>query len=251
MYKSFWIGIFILFSGFQTLYGNTFDARKIFEESIKLFSIPNISFTVHSTIESPYTKEERSFFLAKRSRGKDEFDLLIRFITPAEIKCTAVLVKNKEQSVKRYAYFPALGRVRVIPQRDENKEVLGLGISYNELSKAKGTIKAVEQVRENNQSVYKLLMQYKDIDTYYYIYKRSKLLQKIETFKQGKLIKSVTVKNTMQFEGKTIIQQWSVKDITQDKQVHFQIDEKSITPETSPRLFEQNRLERCLLRSSV
>ncbi|MBT8348114.1 MAG: outer membrane lipoprotein-sorting protein [Sulfurovum sp.] len=243
--------VLVLVLSAQLLFAKSLlDAEEIFEKSIKLFSLPNISFIIHSKISMKQYTEERSFFLAKQSASLYEYDLLIRFITPKDIRCTAVLIKNNNDKIKRYAYFPALNRVRMIPNTDENKEVFGIGISYNELSKKRGTFTTVEEIKEGNKTLYKLILEYKNTQRHYYIDRDSKLLRKIEIYERTKLTKRVTIQETFTFQGKLIIKRWNVKDMEQDKNIDFIIDQMSVTEKVNPNLFYKNRLERCRLKAS-
>lgn len=235
----------------QSLFAkNAIDAEAIFAKSIKLFSLPNISFRVDSEIKYQHSEEQRSFFLAKQTTGLNEYSLLIRFISPTDIKCTAVLVKNKQKRVNRYAYFPSLNRVRIIPSKDENKEVFGIGISYEELSHKKGEFISASTLKKDHKLFYKLVLLYKNIRTDYYINQKNNLLENIDVFKNEKLIKKISILNTMDFKGNKIISSWKVDDIEHQKHINFKIDEESVTDQINKSLFFKNRLDRCLLKAS-
>ena len=226
------------------------NADAIFEKSIKLFSLPNISFIVDSTITSKHSKDKRSFFLAKKSKNIHDYSLLIRFIAPSDIKCTAVLVINNESKAKRYAYFPALDRVRIIPTKDENKEVFGIGISYDELSSKKGDFVSSTVVKDGSKTFHKLVLVYKNKQTDYYINQGNNLLEKIEIHKNNKLIKKISILKTMTFKGNQIIQKWKVEDLAHKKHIDFSMRKESVTDKINKNLFFKNKLERCTLKAS-
>lgn len=243
--------IALLFLSTQIIFAkSSVDAEAIFEKSIKLFSLPNISFIVDSNIVSKYSKEKRSFFLAKRSESLHDYSLLIRFIAPSDIKCTAVLVVNKKAKAKRYAYFPALDRVRIIPTKDENKEVFGIGISYDELSSKKGDFVSATTVKEGHKTFHKLVLIYKNKQTNYYINQHNNLLEKIEIHKNHKLIKKISILKTMNFKGNKIIKNWKVEDLEHHKHINFSIQKESVTDKINKNIFFKNRLGRCILKAS-
>ena len=241
----------LFFLSTQVLFSKSLaNAEAIFEKSIKLFSLPNISFIVDSKISTKHSKEKRSFFLAKQSKNLKNYSLLIRFIAPSDIKCTAVLVINKDDKAKRYAYFPALNRVRIIPARDEDKEVFGIGISYDELSNKKGEFVSATTVKQGNRSFHKLVLHHKNKQKNYYIDQKNNLLKKIEIYKNNKLIKKITIHKTMSFQGNKIIQKWEVEDLAHKKHIDFNIRKNSVTDKINKNLFFKNKLERCILKAS-
>ncbi len=225
-------------------------AEAIFAKSIKLFSLPNISFIVSSQIVNTHSKEKRSFFLAKRSESLHDYSLLIRFIAPSDIKCTAVLVVNKKSKAKRYAYFPAIDRVRIIPTKDENKEVFGIGISYDELSSKKGDFLSETTVKYAGKTFHKLVLNYKNKRTNYYINKQNNLLEKIEIHKNSKLVKKISILKTMNFKGNKMIQKWKVEDLEHHKNIYFSIQKNSVTDKINKNIFSKNKLGRCILKAS-
>ena len=248
-HKILLVGLLVLST--QVLYAkSSAKAEAIFEKSIKLFSLPNISFIVDSNIISKHHKEKRSFFLAKRSESLHDYSLLIRFIAPSDIKCTAVLVVNKKEKAKQYAYFPALDRVRIIPTKDENKEVFGIGISYDELSSKKGDFVSATTVKQGSKTFHKLVLNYKNKQTNYYINQQNNLLEKIEVHKNSKLVKKVSILKTMNFKGNKMITNWKVEDLKHHKNINFSIQKKSVTDKINKNIFSKNKLERCILKAS-
>jgi hypothetical protein len=241
---------FVLLSSQVIFAKSSVEAEAIFDKSIKLFSLPNISFIVDSQIISKHSKEKRSFFLAKKSKSQYDYSLLIRFIAPSDIKCTAVLVVNKKAKAKRYAYFPALDRVRIIPTKDENKEVFGIGISYDELSSKKGDFVSTSTVKQGSKTFHKLVLIYKNKQTNYYINQQNNLLEKIEIHKNKKLVKKISILKTMNFKGNQIIQNWKVEDLAHQKHIDFSIQKESVTDKINKNIFFKNRLGRCILKAS-
>ena len=241
----------LLFLSTQVIFAqSSAKAEAIFEKSTKLFSLPNISFIVHSDIIGKHSKEKRSFFLAKQSKSQDDYSLLLRFIAPSDIKCTAVLVINSKAKAKRYAYFPALDRVRIIPAKDEGKEVFGIGISYDELSSTKGDFVSAATVKQGAKTFHKLVLIYKNKQTNYYINQKNNLLEKIEIHKNKKLVKKISVLETMNFKGNKIIKKWKVDDLVHQKHIDFSIEKGSVTDKINKNIFFKNKLERCTLKAS-
>ena len=220
------------------------DAQSVYANSSQLFSFDNLRFSVDSTIQNKDSKTQRSFIVAKQTQG-DSSSILIRFEKPTDIRCTAILLKKDANNVKNYVYFPALKRVRTIPMRDEEKEVIGLGISYADVNAQVGEFEPLEESSLNNTPIYKLSKNRKNRRSVYYIKKDDLTLTKIEIFLNDKLYKEVSIEKTITFKGKKLIVKWSVYDLKKEQNLSYTINEETISSKMAKSLFYKNRLQRC------
>lgn len=223
------------------------DGNKIFLNSTKFFSLPTISFVVDAEIEQGSTRETRSFLIAKKSYEIDRYVLLMRFIQPSEIKCSAVLIQHhSNKSVNRSVYFPALGRVRIIPEQDSAKEVLGLGITYDDLGNPKKEFSETESITEKGEHFYKLSNINGNKKSVYYIDKKDNFLKKIAFFENEKLTKRVIVQETLTYNNELLINRWLIDDIKNKKKVQFNIRKDTITDNFKENILQKNKLDRCI-----
>ncbi len=243
-----YLNFLILIASIQVIHAteSSLDAQRIFKESINVFSMPTIHFIVDAEINERGNKETRSFMIAKQTQNIDNYTLLMRFLSPMDIKCTAILINHTPKGMYRYAYFPSLNRVRMIPQQDSSKEILGMGISYDDLSDQKKNFSKAELITENNQKYYKLTQRTDYTHTIYYIGQHSRLLHKIEFFEQQHLTKRVLMMDTLEYQKQTMIKTWCIEDLKNTKTITFKIREKSVSDKINKQLFQKTKLDRCL-----
>lgn len=225
-----------------TLYAVT--AESVYADSAKLFTFDNLRFTVHSSIKNGSSIKERTFIVAKESK-KGDSSLLIRFENPNDIRCTAILVCNDGGETTNYLYFPALNRVRIIPQHEEESEVIGLGISYSELDAKGGEFAPLEEIAIDGTRYFKVTKKRGNTRSVYYINMATSSIEKIEVYASGKLQKEVVVEQVSQVDQRDLITRWHVNDLKKNKRLSYRIDEKSISSSLKPALFYKNRLQRC------
>ena len=232
--------LFLLASA--SLYAVT--AESVYADSAKLFAFDNLRFTVHSSIENDSSIKERDFIVAKESKNGDS-SLLIRFENPNDIRCTAILVCNDGEETTNYLYFPALNRVRIIPQHEEESEVIGLGISYSELDAKGGEFAPLEEIVIDDMRYFKVTKKRGNTRSVYFINMATSSIEKIEVYASGKLQKEVVVEQISQVNQRDLITRWHVNDLKKNKRLSYWIDEKSISSSLTPALFYKNRLQRC------
>ncbi|RLA81896.1 MAG: hypothetical protein DRG78_08435 [Epsilonproteobacteria bacterium] len=219
-------------------------AESVYNSSAKLFAFDNLSFKVNSTIKSKTTTKKRSFIVAKKSANKSS-SLLIRFQEPKNIRCTAVLVKTESEKTTNYLYFPALKRVRVVPKKDQNSEIFGLGISYAELNSQGGDFQELEEVVIDKKKHYRITKLKSKMKYIYIIDAQTSVIKKIETYKKDTLQKEIFIKESITKAGNSLITKWDINDIKNDKELFYSIDKKSISTKLKPSMFHKNRLGRC------
>lgn len=226
---------------------NKLDAQTVYNKSVHFFSQDNLSFIVQSTIENANgSTQQRRFLLAKHNPNAHESAVLIRFAAPDDIKCTAVLIQKQAQDTQRYAYFPALNRTRIIPESDKNKEIFGIGISYEELNKPKGDFEPLAQITRLNKPFYNVTVKSANGYSVYWIEAENFNLDSIEVYQQNTLQKKVTILTTAQVFGEKLITAWNVHEPASERVIHYTIDSASISNEVDSGLFHKNRLSRCL-----
>jgi hypothetical protein len=219
-------------------------AESVYADSAKLFAFDNLRFTVHSSIETDSSVNERNFIVAKESKNGDS-SLLIRFESPNDIRCTAILVCNDGNETTNYLYFPALNRVRIIPQHEEENEVIGLGISYSELDAKGGEFAPLEEIDMDGTRYFKVTKKRGSTRSVYFINMATSIIRKIEVYTAGKLQKEVVIEQITQVNQRDLIMRWFVNDVKKNKRFSYWIDEKSISSKLTPSLFYKNRLQRC------
>jgi len=220
------------------------DAQSVYANSSQLFSFDNLRFSVDSVIQKKDSQIHRSFIVAKQTQSTTS-SLLIRFKKPTDIRCTAILLKKDAETRQNYVYFPALKRVRSVPMRDEEKEIVGLGVSYADINAQVGKFEPLEESSLNNVPVYKLIKKRKNRKSVYYIKQDDLTLSKIEIFLNEVLYKEVLVQKAIEIKGKKLIVQWSVNDIKKQQTLSYKINEDSISSKLAKNLFYKNRLQRC------
>ncbi|MBO1925010.1 outer membrane lipoprotein-sorting protein [Thiomicrorhabdus sp. 6S3-12] len=217
----------------------------LYEEAVKIFAQPKISLTVDSHIQfSEDTFEERSFFLAKYDQDARR-SLLIRFLEPDDIKCTAVLINSDVGTTQRYAYFPALKRLRVIPDSEKGNEVFGIGISYEDLGEPQGRFEPLETVELNGRLSYQLTMLEGDRKEVYFIDKNSHQFYQMRVYKGRELQKKVIINEMQPFFGEPLITSWQIEYPSSGKKISYRVRKNSVSQAFSGEIFQKNKLKRC------
>ncbi|WP_353662122.1 outer membrane lipoprotein-sorting protein [Hydrogenimonas sp. SS33] len=221
------------------------DARKIFEESVRLFSLPNIGFLVEAEVEKPGGSQKRRFVVARHA-GEAEKDLLIRFLAPSTLRCTTILTRERGNRVQTYVYFPSIGRVRIVPRSKENREAVGLGISYAELHAAGGRFLPVARTTFGKEPCYRIVKIGDDGEKrVYLIGTADRRLKKVEIYRGDRLVREVFIDKVGRVAGVTMVLAWHVIDRTKERTMRFRVDAATVTSDVPPSIFKTNRIKRC------
>ena len=221
-------------------------AEEIYKKGVKIFVHKSIGAVIDSTIRYENGDEEkRAFFLGKKEHDKDNSSILILFLEPDDIKCTAVLVNKEGDEDKRYAYFPALKRVRVIPESDKGKEVFGIGISYEDLGEPQGTFEEPKEVERQGVVNYQLTLVDNDKTSEYFIDSTTFKLNQMDVYKKGKLDKTIVINEIKPYFGDDLITSWDINYPNSSRSIKYSIRPESIKQELSDSLFHKNKLKRC------
>lgn len=190
-----------------------------------------------------YTEEQR-FSIA--SEGNDEKSTsLICFLSPKNIKGTAMLFKKDLAQSSTLVYFPSIGRSRLIPKEHENDEAVGLGLSFSELQSTTQNLRFIAETTQNGKKFYEIEKDLNNKHTIYLINKDDMVLKNMQIFEGKKLIKEVRVNKTLSFQGKKLIAEWEILDYKKNKQTHYTVDTNSITTAFNKRIFKKSALSRC------
>jgi hypothetical protein len=221
------------------------DAGKLLEESVRLFAGSNVRFDVEAVVEKPDGKSERSFTVA-RYEGNGKRALLIRFIAPATLKCTAILTLKDDGKTRTYVYFPSIKRVRIIPRSKENTEAVGLGISYDQLHDSGGHFLPLERFVERNREYFKVTRLYDDgRKSVYIIEADSKRLMRIKMYDKKKLVKEIVVDSIGEAGGRLMVLAWHVIDRAKKRVIYFRVKPSSVSDDVREQWFRKNLLRRC------
>jgi hypothetical protein len=219
-------------------------AKEIYNKSAKVLSFEKIKFQVTSKMKSGTYIEEQHFSLAREGNEKRS-TALICFLSPKNIKGTAMLLKKDAMQSSTLVYFPSIGRTRIIPKENENDEALGLGLSFSELQNNAQNLKFIAETTKNGKTFYKIEKNLDKERTLYLIEKDTMILTNMQIFEKDKLIKEVRIKNSTIYKGKILITEWEILNYKKNKQTYYRVDTKSITTTFNNRIFKKSALSHC------
>lgn len=220
------------------------DAQALFSQSTRLFALDNVRFTVHATQSAGDHRQERIFMVARRTEG-EENRLLIRFMEPKPIECTAVLTLESPGESTHYVYFPSLKRVRMIPSAEKDSEVVGLGISYRELDTHHGRFDPVETVTYDGRPHYRLVRHTGKSRAVYLVDPESRAIRHISLYDGEQLKREVIIDAIGTYNDRAVITEWRVHDAVRQQEYTYLANYASISEAPDASLFSRNRLQRC------
>lgn len=227
---------------------NSMTAKEIYQQSVNIFTHANMQFIVDSSIEyAGEVSEKRAFKVVTKKRDENNSNVLLRFIEPVDLKCTAILLNKEQGDISRFIYFPSLKRVRVVPESDKQKEVLGMGISFAEMTKPKGSFDPVLLNYLKGKKVTQLTLLEDDKKTIFLIDPETLNLLQIEVFEDKQLTKRVEVFEVKEMFAEKVITQWKINDFKKKRLINYQVRVDSIVNEVDNTAFYKNRLKRCNL----
>jgi len=178
-------------------------------------------------VDSKGREEVREVVMYSKDEGEDVISMIVRFLSPAEVKNVTLLsVKGGETM---YLYMPAFKKPRRIASSEKSEKFMGTDFTYDELGGSYSREDYDSTLVEEAEEVYKLELIPRDPESNY-----SKLLmevdkekfyfRKIEFYdKDGNLWKTLEVPEIQEEEGGSI----TVKkiDLTDLKENHKTIIE--------------------------
>ena len=220
-------------------------AQQIYQQSVNLFTFKELAFEVQSNTSYGNTVAEQRRFLVASKHNQPDSSLLIRFLQPKEIQCTSILMNKSADSLSRYVYFPALNRIKRVPDSDKQKEMMGMGISYAEIDKPEGQFLPLEELELDGRVVYKVTLNDGQKSMQAWVEKATMNLIKLEKFENNKLLKTMMVNATKKIYQQKMITDWNIQDFELDRQIHYQVIENTIQVQVDRNLFRKNLLKRC------
>ena len=126
--------IFTVFCSAQDLNG-----EQIMEKALNKSSWKDMVGQVRLILtNSRHEQRIRKIKMFNRKRNKDESDMLMRFVAPADVKGTGFLIiEHKNSDDDRYLYLPALRRVKRIASSGKGGNFMASDFTYYDIGKPK------------------------------------------------------------------------------------------------------------------
>lgn len=154
-----WFGIMLLlscmviFSGIAT----ALTGQEILEKMDQSFQAKSSKIEMNMVI---YNEDghERQRSLEILSKGDN---VLLKFLTPSDVKGTALLLLQEKDETDMWLYLPALGSVRKVASHMQNGSFMGTDFTYQDFNMFGG-----EKYQENYQSTHVDSVVYDGVDCY-------------------------------------------------------------------------------------
>jgi len=219
-------------------------ATEIYQKTVKVFSVPQLKFQVLSTMTSGSYSQKQLFSIARRQDG-DITSSLVCFAYPADVKGTAILIKKDGHDTQSSVYFPAIGRIRLIPKENENEEVFGLGLSFSELQNNQINLRFLPQKMKNAREYYEIEKRVDNHRTIYEIDKETLILKKMDVYDNATLEKEIFVDDSKVVEGNMMVTKWHILDHVKDQTLTYTVRESSVQTKVEKKLFVNSLLTHC------
>ncbi len=157
-----WIfSVLFVFIFSSTFFANNLTGREIMEKALNKTTWDYMQGKVELIlINSSNQKRIRKIIMYSRKRNKDESDMLMKFIYPADVKNTAFLtIEHKNTDDDRYLYLPALRRVKRIASSGKGGNFMSSDFTYYDIGKPKlndWKYKRLEDEKVNGYDCYKI-----------------------------------------------------------------------------------------------
>jgi len=232
--------LILLFGCVNVLFAHP-SAEKIFNQSTQLLSFHSIKFQVQSQLSSGDFQEEQYFSFANKNNVKQSVSLIC-YLSPDNIRGSAILFKRNKKNYITLIYLPSLGRSRILPKENENDEALGIGLSFAEIQNKSNIVKYLGE-DQKYYKIEKIINKNERID--YKISKKDMIVRKMQFFKGNKLQKEIFIKEITIISKKPIITKWVIKDYKNNKQTLYKVDKQTIKTSFSSRIFNKSMLSHC------
>ncbi len=124
-------------------------------------------------IDSKGKEETREMVMYAKDEGEDVVSIIVRFLSPADVKGVTLLSLQGGESM--YLYMPAYRKVRRIASSEKNEKFMGTDFTYDELGGSYSREDYDSTLVEENEEVYKLELIPRDPESNY-----SKLLMEVD-----------------------------------------------------------------------
>ena len=229
--------------GAANLYANP-NAKEIYNKTTKILTLPQVKFEVSSIMKSQGYVEKQVFSVARREQS-ESITSLICFNAPRKIKDTAIRIHKHGVESQTAIYFPALGRIRLIPKESQNEEAFGLGISFSELQNNTEGLSLLVNISDTDGSYYQLVKMQDGVKTLYTIDVHNFVLKKMDIYNGGTLQKEITIDSIKQIGKNSMITKWHIQDYIKDKTTFYTINEQSIEQSFKQNIFTDLSLMHC------
>jgi len=131
--------IAIILVGVVVLTAQELTGRRIMEMALHKTTWKDMEADVTLILTNPRgEKRIRKIKLYSRKRTEDESDMLMRFVSPADVRNTAFLIiEHSRGDDERYLYLPALRRVKRIASSGKGGNFMSSDFSYYDIGKPK------------------------------------------------------------------------------------------------------------------
>lgn len=124
-------------------------------------------------VDSKGKEEVREVVMYSKDEGEDVISMVVRFLSPADVKGVTLLSVEGGESM--HLYMPALKRVRRIASSEKNEKFMGTDFTYDELGGSYSREDYDSTLVEETEEIYKLELVPKDPESNY-----SKLLMEVD-----------------------------------------------------------------------
>ncbi len=162
MKKFFWGGILmILFLVVYSVSAQELSGYEIMKRSLNKTTWQDMQGEVELILTNARGERRvRKMVMYSRKRTPNESDMLMRFTAPADVKGTAFLLKEHENSDdERYLYLPALRRVKRIASSGKGGNFMSSDFTYYDIGKPKlndWTYKRLPDEAVNGRQCYRI-----------------------------------------------------------------------------------------------
>lgn len=219
-------------------------ATEIYQKTVKIFSVPQLKFQVLSTMTSGSYAQKQLFSIARRQDG-DIASSLVCFAYPLDIKGTTILIKKDGIQTQSSVYFPAIGRIRLIPKEDENEEAFGLGLSFSELQNNELNLRFLPQKIKDGREYYEIEKRVDNHRTIYEIDKETLILKNMNVYNNTTLEKEVFVDSSKIIEGNMMVTKWHILDHVKDQTLTYIVRDSSVQTKVEKKIFVNSLLTHC------
>lgn len=152
--------------------------------------------------------ETREVIMYSKDEGDDKTSMVIRFLSPAEVKNVTLL--NLKSGEKMYLYMPAFKKVRLIAGSGKKEKFAGTSFSYEDFGESYDREDYESTLLEEDETNYQIELRPKDPESDYsklvmLVDKVKFYFKKIDFFdKDGNLWKTLEVLNVEEREDGTI-----------------------------------------------
>lgn len=158
--------------------------------------------------DSKGKNETREVIMYSKDEGDDKTSMVIRFLSPAEVKNVTLL--NLKSGEKMYLYMPAFKKVRLIAGSGKKEKFAGTSFSYEDFGESYDREDYESTLLGEDEANYQIELRPKDPESDYsklvmLVDKAKFYFKKIEFFdKDGNLWKTLEVLNVEEREDGTI-----------------------------------------------